>query len=143
MKLLVELLTIWDLLKGDIMSYERLTFDILKDKTLKEIEIGEDFVFFTTTDDDCFSLYHSQDCCEYVSIYDTIGDVENILNAEILHCDESNDEPIDNFQYTNDSHTWSIYTITTEKGTFVIRFLGESNGYYSERVYFVRSHMRY
>jgi len=47
----------------------------------------------------------------------------------------SNEEPYAG----NDSYTWTFYRFSTSKGTVTVRWLGESNGYYSESVSYEES----
>ncbi len=75
-------------------------------------------------------IYHEPDCCETVELYDfdLTGSLSGrILSAEVVSGDtpESPDE-------FSDSHTWSFVKIKTECGDVTMRWLGESNGYYSE-----------
>lgn len=119
----------------------------LKGLTLARVqglEVDSEMVYFVTTCGHAFKMYHSQDCCEVVQIIDIAGDVDDLIGEEILLAEEVNstaDIPqigSQTFHYkpTDDSHTWTFYRIATRKGFVVIRWLGESNGYYSESVDF-------
>lgn len=80
-------------------------------------------------------FWHEQDCCESVYVAEVIGDVSDLVGEVLLSFseDESNDftSPLsDGFR----SYTWTFYTFRTIKGTVTVRWLGSSNGYYSENV---------
>lgn len=81
-------------------------------------------------------LFHHQDCCEVVRLNKIIGKVEDILNSPITLAEEDTDEPDWHTEYHNDSHTWTKFILETVKGRVEFWFLGESNGYYGERVSF-------
>lgn len=121
----------------------KLKFEMLKGLTLTAIEgkVGDDTITFTTIDGRCFKLYHDRDCCEYVSVEDICGDLDDILNSPILLAEEvtSNENPkgVTKPQFQHTSFTWTFYKIATMKGSVTIRFYGESNGYYSESVDFI------
>ena len=113
-------------------------FDLLKGLTISEVsglEYDSDNVIFKTDCGKMLTLYHSQDCCEYVAVEDVSGDVADIIGTPVLLAEEreSDDEPI--LKGRDDSNTWTFYTIRTVKGTVDIRWIGSSNGYYSESVY--------
>jgi hypothetical protein len=81
------------------------------------------------------SFFHLQDCCEGVSIDDVCGDLSCLAGSPILQAEEvsrRNDGPKPS-EYS-ESWTWTFYKFATVKGSVTVRWLGESNGYYSESV---------
>jgi hypothetical protein len=135
-------------------------FSELKGKVLSKIDKtdNEELIFYLETGEK-YKLYHSQDCCESVSIEDINGDLEDLIGAEILLAEEvSNDEFVNAFEskfkkqkendcyeqdeegnYKPDSCTWTFYKLATKNGYVDIRWFGESNGYYSEDVAFQKA----
>lgn len=87
-----------------------------------------------------FVMYHSQDCCESVSVESVEGDPQRLVGQRVLYAKEvSNREdpyPTSESGYPPDSYLWTYYTIVTVDQTVVIRWYGTSNGYYSESVDF-------
>jgi len=80
-----------------------------------------------------FAMYHDQDCCEDVDLYDVVGDLEDLVGSPILMAEEV----IDQTHPLNPAarhFTWTFYRFATIKGHVLLRWYGESNGYYSERV---------
>ena len=129
----------------DWSLYERRTeLSQLKGKTLTEIrglEAGKDEVTFVCSDGSEFFMYHSQNCCESVNIEDVVGDVNDLLNSEILIAEErtSDKNPDGITKEYQDCFTWTFYELATNKGSVTIRWYGESNGYYSESVDFAKT----
>lgn len=117
-----------------------MSIDLLVGKTLSSIAVHYDVVYFECNDGSNFRAYHMQDCCENVRVWDTLGDKQSVIGEEILIAEESNDFPKDVSYRPYGSYTWTIHTIVTKNGFFRMRWLGESNGYYSESVYFQRDH---
>lgn len=81
-------------------------------------------------------MYHSQDCCEDVSIDDIIG-ITNLEETTVIDLIEktNSDNPKEE-DHIPDSFTWTFYTLVTNRGYTDIKWYGESNGYYSESVTF-------
>lgn len=102
---------------------------------------GGDSVTFLCQDGSEFLMYHGQDCCESVSIADVEGDVSDLTGSPLLVCEEIDNDPghTDTIVEDYGSHTWTFYRLATAKGFVVIRWLGESNGYYSETVDFAKT----
>lgn len=114
-------------------------FSDLLGKVLVKIERdGDDRLTFHTADAK-WVMYHSQDCCETVEIEEIHGDLDDLVGTPILLAEEStSDVDPEGYQrdYPPESATWTFYKLATVKGHVTIRWLGESNGYYSESVEF-------
>ena len=84
-----------------------------------------------------FRFYHSQQCCERVRIEDIEGNLTDLVGSPLLMAEgvSSQDEPAPEDVWA-ESRTWTFYKFSTVKGSVTVRWLGTSNGYYSERVSF-------
>lgn len=83
-------------------------------------------------------LVHHQDCCERVVIEDFEGDIEDLVGHRLVSSEEVVNGPDDlhtgeELDY-GESTTWTFYRFRTTGGDLWVRWLGQSNGYYSERV---------
>jgi hypothetical protein len=99
---------------------------------------GDDEIVFTATTGEAYKMYHCQDCCENVRVEDICGELGDLVGSPIVMAEESLDGDENPPAIHADSYTWTFYRIATAKGLVVLRWLGTSNGYYSERVDFVR-----
>lgn len=86
-----------------------------------------------------FRMTHQQDCCESVAVEDVIGDPADLVGtpltmAEVVSNQEDPEGYVDD--HYREGYTWTFYKLATVKGYVTIRWLGESNGYYSEGVDF-------
>jgi hypothetical protein len=108
-------------------------FENMIGKTIGVItgKVGHDEMRFVADDGSSFMFYHVGDCCESVQIEDIIGDLSDLIGSPLVQAEEvSMDEPYAG----SDSYTWTFYKFSTAKGSVTVRWLGESNGYYSESV---------
>lgn len=97
-------------------------------------DVGSEEVVFELTNGDCYRMYHEQDCCESVSLNEVVGNVSDLIGSPILMAREDSESGEDGYG----SSTWTFYNFGTLKGYLTLRWLGESNGYYSEGVSFVK-----
>jgi hypothetical protein len=114
-------------------------FKDLLGKTLVSIEKSDVELIFKTTEGETFKAYHESDCCEYVRIEDIEGDLDDLIGNPLTQAEEStnSEDTFNKIEYP-DSFTWTFYKLATIKGYVTIRWLGESNGYYSESVDFIK-----
>ena len=106
--------------------------------TMKNVSAvkGGHVMRFVAMDGRVWELYHDQDCCESVSIEDITGNLRDLVRSPILMADESTSKRGHPAPQYPGSWTWTFYKFATVKGYVDVRWLGESNGYYSESVYF-------
>lgn len=124
--------------------FEDSNISLLSGKVITRIEYAENCSYeveFTCSDGEKFRLYHMQDCCEHVRVFKVDGNVNSVLNSRVLSATKTDSVEGMGITYQPyDSYTWSVFTIITAKGYLRIIWLGESNGYYSEKVHFQRAH---
>jgi len=117
-------------------------FEDLNGKIITSIigGVGDDEIKITLSDNSVYKMYHVQDCCEDVRVDDIVGDINDLLNSPVTMAEEitSNTNPEGIVIEYQDSFTWTFYKLATIKGYVTIRWYGESNGYYSEDVEFVK-----
>lgn len=93
---------------------------------------GSEEIIFEMSDGTSYRMFHWQDCCEHVSVEDVDGDLQELIGNQILLAEEVSNSSENTSDY--DSCTWTFYKLSTVKASCTIRWLGISNGYYSESV---------
>lgn len=92
------------------------------------------YITFHFNDGSYARMFHITDCCESVSLNEIIGDIKDIINTPIIEAEEVSSESFPPPEFC-ESYTWTFYKFRTIKGDLTLRWLGESNGYYSEVVH--------
>jgi len=115
-------------------------FNELVGHTIVAIKDSPDELDIVLSDGTKCRLYHEQNCCESVSIEEIKGDLQSLVGSPIIKATEeqSDENPPDLVLIPDyqDSFTWTTYHLATENAEVRIRWYGESNGWYSEDVYF-------
>ena len=114
---------------------------MLSDYTAAEFSrlIGHKIEMVTTndlleikTETHLFRFYHVQDCCEDVEVEeDGVAELK-ALKGSVVRDAYIGESGID--ESWGEELTWFFYHVRTEKGDACLRFVGESNGYYSHEV---------
>jgi hypothetical protein len=116
--------------------------DDLLGKVMKSVvNKDNEELIFTTVDGEVYKFYHSQDCCENVEIEDIVGDLEDLVGEPLLLAEEVGGETPRDYTWNwgePGSYTWTFYKFATRNGYVDVRWLGTSNGYYSESVDFCK-----
>lgn len=112
-------------------------FNDLIGKTLSKIEqIENRELIFICNDGSKYRMFHEQHCCESVEIEDITGDFQDLIGTPIIMSEEQTNKQTSKPENDYASSTWTFYKLATVNGFVTIRWYGESNGYYSERVDF-------
>ena len=115
-----------------------VSFETLLGKTFTKIENdGNDVLKFICDNGEVYQMYHSQECCETVTLDDICGDLDFLVGTPILLAREAFDSGESRDLY---SYTYTFYHLATMKGYVTLRWCGSSNGYYSESVDLYRIH---
>ena len=104
-----------------------------KGKTVKLVSgltVGSEDVQLQFTDGTTLRMYHEPDCCETVDIQQIDGEGSDLLGSP-LEMAEIVSSGCSECEY-GDSQTWTFVKFGTVKGYVTVRWLGSSNGYYSE-----------
>lgn len=125
------------------MSYDPYkTYDAaeLRGKIVTAISQKGNHEITITTEDAAYRMSHHQDCCESVHVHSVVGDLQWLVGLPLVVTEETvirdtQDWPADMEKPDYlDSWTITIYSFATALAKVQIRWLGESNGYYSESV---------
>lgn len=119
--------------------YQDRPIGVLVGQTLLSVErrdVYNEDALVLKTKERSYIMYHCSDCCENVRIEDVCGDFADLIGEPIVLAEVVTSEERMDGQEPCDSFTWTFYKLGTTKGVVTIRWLGESNGCYSESVDF-------
>lgn len=107
------------------------TYSDIKGKTFSSV-IATEYTLTFENEEERFTFLHHQDCCESVWIESIVGDLQDLVGSPILLAEEVVQAGGNLEAY--ESQTWTFYKFATIKGYVDVRWIGSSNGYYSESV---------
>lgn len=97
-------------------------------------DVGDSILVFMG-DREAIVFRHVQECCESVDIEDIDGVLSDLAGSPITLAEEVVHEPEEVKRLIgDDSETWTFYKFATIAGHATVRWVGSSNGYYSETV---------
>jgi hypothetical protein len=121
-----------------------MSIELLNGKTIIKIDLGYDYpdsmggpqdhdrIEIECSDGSRFLWHHVSDCCEVVRLAEIVGDLDDLIGHQII----SVEEVTESGENGDGTYTWTFYKIQSTRGHVTFRWLGESNGYYSESVDF-------
>ena len=110
---------------------QAINIDQIKGMTITAVAYKESSEsLFIHLNSHVLEMVHHQDCCETVYLADVVGSFEDLIGYPLLEVSESTV----NTNSADMSSTASYYNFKTVKASVQLRWVGESNGYYSETV---------
>lgn len=105
-------------------------------KTFDSVVQDDDRIIMTSVTGDKYFFHHFQNCCEFVTIKEIVGDLNDLVGTPIVEAEEacSGSETTESEYGFSDHETWTFYKLGTMRGHVNISWYGSSNGYYSESV---------
>jgi hypothetical protein len=119
----------------ELIRRRHVEFSDLVGEVLDAVDIDreENQILLTTRSGRKFLVYHEQDCCETVAISTQDGSFDNLIGKPIV---EARDFAVDTGESEGDydSQTTTTLVFRVDDQTVISRWIGDSNGYYSESV---------
>jgi hypothetical protein len=115
------------------LERSRVKFDVLVGEVLDAVDIDreKDQILLTTRSGRQFLIHHEQKCCETVEISGQDGSFDKLIGKPIV---EARDNAVDTSEEAADSQTTTTLVFRVDDHTVISRWVGDSNGYYSESV---------
>ena len=126
-KIMDKRIAVWNALQGPVRE-----FADLKGRCLSRAEQDGEELRLYLSENNYVRFYHDQDCCESVEIEDVCGDLRDLVGEPLTEAEEV--QGYHGPDLDHESYTWTFYRFATRRGAVTVRWLGTSNGYYSERV---------
>jgi len=114
------------------MSYGDEILHSLQGDVIDEIDQLEDEIRLTMRSGKTVRILHHQDCCESVRIVGTDGDWKDIKGEILVSTSISESSGGDAPSEYAESWTRTNIEFKTDSHTVISRWIGTSNGYYSE-----------
>jgi len=118
----------------ELLKRKHVEFSALVGEVLDSVDIDkkENQILLTTRSGRRFLVYHEQDCCESVAISGQDGSFDKLIGKPIV---EARDIAVDTSEEAIDSsQTTTTLVFRVDDQTVISRWIGDSNGYYSESV---------
>jgi hypothetical protein len=120
-----------------------MIFKSMLNKTMTKVfRSGGDTLTFQCDNGTTFKFLHDFDCCESVYIEDVCGDLNDLVGSPILMAEEISCDKGPPKHPRDECYRWTFYKFATAKGWVTVRWLGQSNGYYSMGVSFYENGKR-
>ena len=68
--------------------------ELLLGRIVENIDVKDEEIVFWCNNNRVFRMFHSQDCCESVSVEEVIGDINDLIGSPVVMAEErTQDDP--------------------------------------------------